>query len=156
MRTSTEVHDGVGIAFDHTKVILRLVLMLMVGLRLILGDEKSSDNISSHLGNFILATISDESIDGTTLANVVRQKVHKLHEVIDIIAITSQSVLSTRELGHGGVIINGWYVTHDSVSGDGFIAVRNVEDRIMGLEMFLEVITGSNHYSITRGDMKWP
>ena len=40
-RTTTEIHDGVDIAFDQTIGVLSLVLVLMVGLRLILGDEKT-------------------------------------------------------------------------------------------------------------------
>ena len=66
---ATEIH---GIASDNTKSVLRLVLMLVVGLIFILGDEKGVANISNLLGNFIFASISDESCHGTTLVNVVR------------------------------------------------------------------------------------
>ena len=37
---STEVHDGVGVMLDDQNMILRFVLMLMIGFRFILGDEK--------------------------------------------------------------------------------------------------------------------
>ena len=70
---ATEIHDGVGVEFDNAILLLRLVLMLMVGFRFMLGDEKGADNISNLLGNFIFSSISDEGCLGTMLVNVVRQ-----------------------------------------------------------------------------------
>ena len=58
----------------------------------------------------------------------------------DAINITYQGVSSNKELGHGTTIIYGWCVTEDGVSGNRFISYGDVEDRIPGLEVLLEVI----------------
>ena len=90
----------------------------MVGLRLMSQDENSSENSSDLFGNFIFTTISDESVVmAPHFANIVRQSVDKFLEVFDTIYITNQGVLATKELHHGAAFINGWYVTHDCVSG---------------------------------------
>ena len=142
---ATEVHDGVGIAFDYTIAVLRLILMLMVGLRFILRDEKRSQNIINLLGNFILASISDESGAGTALADVVRQSVDKLLVVLDTIDITNQSVSFIK--------IWAMVLPSSSASGSGFVVARNVEDRTTGLEVFLEAIIGGNHSIIVSDDL---
>ena len=58
----------------------------------------------------------------------------------DAIGITYQSISSNQELGHGTTIIDGWCVTEDGVSGNSLISPGNVENRIPGLEVLLEVI----------------
>ena len=74
-------------------------------------------------------------------------------EFLDTIDVTNQSVAPTKELGHGGAIIDHWGITHDSVGSDGLIAAGNVEDGVMSHEAFLVVIIGGNCSSIMRGDL---
>ena len=58
----------------------------------------------------------------------------------DAIGITDQGISSNKELGHGTTIIYGWCVTEDGVSGNRLILSGDVENRIPGLEVLLEVI----------------
>ena len=48
-RASTEVHDGVGVAFNHTTAVLRFVLVLMKRFRFMLGNEKGMEKVSIFL-----------------------------------------------------------------------------------------------------------
>ena len=59
---------------------------------------------------------------------------------LDAIGITYQVVSSNEELGHSTTIIDGWCVTEDGVSGNSLISPGNVENRIPGLEVLLELI----------------
>ena len=58
----------------------------------------------------------------------------------DAIGITYQSVSSNEELGQSTTIIDGWCVTEDGVGGNRLISPGDVENRIPGLEVPLEVI----------------
>ena len=64
----------------------------------------------------------------------------KLFFGFDAIGITYQSILCNKELGHSTTTIEGWCVTEDGVSGNSLISPGNVENRIPGLEVRLEVI----------------
>ena len=58
----------------------------------------------------------------------------------DAIGITYQSISSNEELGRSATIIDGWGVTEDGISGNSLISPGNVENRIPGLEVLLEVV----------------
>ena len=109
-----------------------------------LFDEKVSEEVSNLLGDFISATISDESGHGSPESDIVIEGVDKLFLAFDAISITYQGVSSNKELGHGTTIIDGWGVTEDGISGNSLISSWDVEDRVPGLEMLLEVIMSWN------------
>ena len=58
----------------------------------------------------------------------------------DAIRFAYQGVSANKELGHGTTIIDGWCVTEDGVSGNRLMSSGDVENRIPGLEVLLEVI----------------
>ena len=68
--------------------------------------------------------------------------VDELRGALDAIYITDQGVSTTETLGHCGSISNGWSIREDRVSDNSFISPRDVEDRISGFEMLLEIILG--------------
>ena len=102
---------------------------------------------------FQFPIICDQSFHGTILEDAVREGVDKLLEVLDTIYITNQCSMSTEELSHGSAVINSQGVTHDCVSCNCLVALGNVEDRVVGLEVFLDVIIGKNCSSIVTDDL---
>ena len=81
---------------------------------------------------------------GSPESDVIIKGVYELFLGFDAISITYQGISSNKELGHGTTIIDGWGVTEDGVSGNILISSGNVEDRVPGFEMFLEVIMSWN------------
>ena len=79
---------------------------------------------------------------GSPIPDIISQGVDELLGALDAICITNQGVLATEKLGHGGSISNGWSIREDGVSGNSFMVPRDVEDRISGLEMLLEIVLG--------------
>ena len=66
--------------------------------------------------------------------------VYDLFLRFDAISIKYQGISSNKELGHGTTIFDGWCVTENGVSGNSLISSGDVEDRVPGLEMLLEII----------------
>ena len=73
-------------------------------------------------------------------SDIVIEGIYELFLSFDAIGIAYQSVSSNEELGHSTTIIDGWCVTEDGVSGNRLISSGDVENRIPGLEVLLEVI----------------
>ena len=78
-------------------------------------------------------------MQGSHSPDIISQGVHELLGALDAICITDQGVSATEKLGHCGSISTGWSIIEDCVSGNGFISPRDVEDRISGFEMFLDL-----------------
>ena len=77
-RATRGVHDSAGVTLGKSKTIFSLILVLMIGFRLIILDEKGTEEISDSLGDFILASITDEGIHGSPFSDVVRESVDEL------------------------------------------------------------------------------
>ena len=77
-RATRGVHDSVGVTLGKSKTIFSLVLVLMIGFRLIILDEKGTEEISDSLRDFIFTSITDEDIHGSPFSDVVRESVDEL------------------------------------------------------------------------------
>ena len=101
-----------------------------------------SEEVSGLLGDFIGASNTDKGVHGSPIPDVISQGVDELLGALDAICITDQGVSATEKLVHCGTISNGWSIREDCVSGNSFISPRDVEDRISGFEMLLEIVLG--------------
>ena len=79
---------------------------------------------------------------GSPIADIITQGVDELLGALDAICITDQGASATEKFGHCGSISNGWSIREDYVSGNSFISPKDVEDRISGFGMLLEIVMG--------------
>ena len=96
------------------------------------------------------ASITDKGVHGSPIPDIISQSVDELLGVLDAICITA----ATEKLGHCGSNSNGWSIREDCVSGNSFISPRDVEDRISGFEMPLEIVLGGRSMPIPGGDLE--
>ena len=79
---------------------------------------------------------------GFPIPDIISQGVDELLGSLNAICITDQGVSATEKLGHCGSISNGWGIREGCVSGNSFSLPGDIEDRISGFEMLLEIALG--------------
>ena len=77
-------------------------------------------------------------MNGSPIPDIISQGVDELLGALDAICLTDQGVSATQNLA----IVDQSAMAGVSVSGNSFISPRDVEDRISGFEMLLEIVLG--------------
>ena len=98
-----------------------------------------------------LGTVADEFGGGTSIDNVVLQRVDELFIRLHSIHIADERLCANKELGAGGSIINGRNIRIDGVSGDQLITSGNIKRWIGRLIMFLKDRAHRNARILGRG-----
>ena len=153
-RATRGIHDLVDPALGSTPEFFGLVLVLIIGLRLIISNKEGSEKVSDLLGDFIGSSITDKGVHGSPIPDIISQGVDELHGTFDAIGITVQCISATQKLGNDGAICNGRSIREDCVSCNSFISPRDVEDRISGFKMHLEIVLGGSSRTIPGGDLE--
>ena len=93
-------------------------------------------------------------VHGSPIPDNMRQSVDEWLHALDAIGITDQGVSTTEKLSHGGAISKGCGIREDCVSCNSFILPRDVDDRISGFKMLLEIVLGGSSWAIPGGGLE--
>ena len=91
---------------------------------------------------------------GSPIPHIISESAFELLGALDAIGITDQGVSATEKLSHGGAISKGWGIREDCVSCNSFVLLRDVEERIFGFRMLLEIVLGGSSRAISCGDLE--
>ena len=128
-RGAGAVHKDISPGLERVNTTFSRILVLLIGFTLPGADDKGTEEFLGLATSFHFGAISEEATHGSPFTNVVLEGTDKLLFGAHTVGISEEGGMASKDLGHGGTVVDGRDRAKDSITTDVFIPTRNIVGR---------------------------